>query len=123
MNNITKSFNYTHLLLAILFTVFSWFSFFQTTYAADASILELPYTGSNHPIQPKTIKTSGAQPKVTGSVKSDIEELPRTGVPAIMWGLAAIAPVGYSLRNKFKGNKKNSGESAHSVWIKRELQK
>lgn len=50
-----------------------------------------------------------------------VEQLPKTGLPLIAWGLAGLLPVGLRLRKM--GNMGNISDSAIYTWQKREFNK
>ena len=64
------------------------------------------------------VSAQNSNPRVIAQAKTNIRELPRTGLPLMALGLAAILPVGLVLRNVLK--KKETEESANSVWHDRQ---
>lgn len=50
-----------------------------------------------------------------------VEELPKTGLPLIAWGLAGLLPIGLKLRKT--GNQGQNSDSALFTWQKREFRK
>lgn len=94
----------------ILTSLFALAVFFALPSIASAQIspliAELPRTG---PIQPQVI----AQNNTT------VTELPRTGVPALAWAVAALVPIGARLLRK----KKDPDFNPQDTWFERELNK
>ena len=73
---------------------------------------------------PATTAATNNPPRVVQTVPAEIAELPKTGIPLIAWGLAALIPVGFKLRkNGKRTEKKSEEETASSIWLKRELKK
>ncbi len=63
-----------------------------------------------------------SSPRVIATVPAEIAELPKTGVPLAVWGLAALAPLGLKLRKKGQSTEhKNS--TPNTIWINRQLDK
>jgi uncharacterized repeat protein (TIGR01451 family) len=51
-----------------------------------------------------------------------VEELPKTGLPIVAWGLAGLLPIGLKLK-KFGQNSKDNENNADYIWQKRQYQK
>lgn len=62
---------------------------------------------------PKVITTAGA-----ANPQQQVTELPKTGLPLVAWGLAALLPMGFKLKSKkvFKNN-----NLANSTWEERQF--
>jgi hypothetical protein len=71
-----------------------------------------------------SVQVSVTAPKVVYTVPAELKELPRTGLPLVVWGISALAPLGIKLRKNGKGQQESSSEfSANSIWTERELNK
>jgi hypothetical protein len=65
----------------------------------------------------------GAQaPQILSSEPTKIKELPKTGLPLALWGISALAPIGFMLKKK-DANSQDYEDTANSQWIKRQLEK
>lgn len=59
-------------------------------------------------------------PKVIAQAPSNIKELPKTGLPLVAVGLAALFPGGLLLRRVLKRNE-NQKDSPNAIWTGRQL--
>jgi hypothetical protein len=62
-----------------------------------------------------------SQPGVTYVAPSNVYELPRTGLPLIAWGVAALLPFGLKLRRFGRGQQ--NGSTPHTLWEKRQFRR
>lgn len=98
---------FTLSLLGVIFTITMFALPVNVSAATSFSIQELPRTGN--------------QPQVISQLPLSVTELPRTGIPAIAWDIAALVPVGAKLLNRRKSSKKEL--SANSVWTEKQLKR
>lgn len=92
----------------------------QSVSQNNAQVVNIPSNvGSSGSVIVSTANAGGVRvvdsPRV---VLSGATQLPKTGLPELAWGLAGLAPVGYSLK-RFGQSFKSNSTSAYYVWEKR----
>lgn len=94
----------------------------QTTDVSSSST-----TGDvNVNVSAPTPVVQGAPQAIAGvSTIGEIKELPKTGLPLLVWGLAGLGPLGMGLIRKSKGSEdsQDNADSANYIWQKREISK